>query len=88
MKFFSDKTRPVHLGPFPMERLARATGLPDLENVPAFTRMPFQLREDPENIINAMSEGQAMLDAIRDGIVNKARADVPSDPEERSNHLK
>lgn len=88
LKFFSDKTRPVQLGPFPMERLARATGLPDLEVVPAFTRMPFQLKEDPENIINAMSEGQAMLDAIRDGIVNKARADVPSDPEERSNHLK
>ncbi|WP_299472398.1 2Fe-2S iron-sulfur cluster-binding protein [uncultured Roseibium sp.] len=87
MKLFSDKTRPVHLGSFPLERLARSNGMPDFGSVPALTQMPFQ-DEDPENIINAMSEAQAMLDAIRDGIVNKARAEVPSDLEERANHLK
>ena len=31
---------------------------------------------------------QAMLDAIRDGLVNKARAEIPDDLQERSQHLK
>ena len=35
-----------------------------------------------------MREHQAMLDAIRDGLVNKVRAQCPSDPQERANHLK
>lgn len=87
MKLFSDKTRPVHLGPFPLERLVRSVEMPDFSNVPAFRQMRFRQEDNPENIINAMSEAQAMLDAIRDGIVNK-RADVPSDPRERANHLK
>ncbi|WP_421979468.1 2Fe-2S iron-sulfur cluster-binding protein [Roseibium sp.] len=87
MKLFSDKSRPAHLGPFPLERLARAAVQPDPEAVPAFRQMSFE-KPDPENIINAMSESQAMLDAIRDGIVNPARADVPADPQERANHLK
>ncbi len=29
-----------------------------------------------------------MLDAIRDGLINKAKADVPNDLAERQNHLK
>jgi len=86
VKLFSDKSRPVHLGPFPLERLARMADQPDFGPVPDFSQMQFK-HDDPENIINAMSEAQAMLDAIRDGIVNK-RADVPSDPQERANHLK
>ena len=35
-----------------------------------------------------MREHQAMLDAIRDGLVNKVQAQCPSDPQERANHLK
>ena len=35
-----------------------------------------------------MAEHQAMLDTIRDGLVNSARAEIPSDPGERSRHLK
>ena len=37
--------------------------------------------------VDAMAEHQAMLDTIRDGLVNSAVADIPSDPEERSRHL-
>ena len=29
-----------------------------------------------------------MLDAIRDGLINKVQAECPSDPQERANHLK
>ena len=35
-----------------------------------------------------MREFQAMLDAIREGFVNKAASACPDDPLERANHLK
>ena len=35
IRFFSDKNRPVHLGPFPIERLERGE-MPDLAAVPAY----------------------------------------------------
>ncbi|WIY27325.1 4Fe-4S dicluster domain-containing protein [Parasedimentitalea psychrophila] len=86
-QFFSDKNRPVHLGPFPLERLARG-GMPDLDGVPRFQPLNFRRPKLPASIVNAMGEYQAMMDAIRDGMVNKARADCPSDPTERAEHIK
>ena len=41
-----------------------------------------------ENIVNAMGEYQAMLDAIRDGMINTIEAVVPQDPQTRADHLK
>jgi len=87
LRFFSDRDRPVHLGPYPLERLARGT-MPDLAAVPAMAEVAFRRPEDPASIVNAMAEYQAMMDAIRDGLVNKARGDCPDDPVERANHLK
>lgn len=89
MKYFSDKHRPVHLGPFPLERLERAaSGVTDFSNVPVCEQLNFVDENSPENIVNAMSEAQAMLDAIRDGLINKAKAEAPNDLTERQNHLK
>ncbi len=88
IRFFSDKSRPVHLGPYPSERLARLGAMPDLAGVPATTPLSFDRPADPRSIVNAMREHQAMLDAIRDGLVNGAVADAPTDPLERANHLK
>ncbi len=88
IRFFSDKSRPVHLGPYPCERLARLSAMPDLAGVPATTPLSFDRPADPRSIVNAMREHQAMLDAIRDGLVNGAVADAPTDPLERANHLK
>ena len=51
-------------------------------------RLSFERPVDPLSIVNAMGEFQAMLDAIRDGLVNKVSAECPSDPLERANHLK
>ncbi|MGX9356859.1 reductive dehalogenase [Roseobacteraceae bacterium S113] len=87
MKLFSDARRPTHLGPYPLERLARGP-MPDLDAVPPMSKLNFHRPEDPSSIINAMNEYQAMMDAIRDGLVNKAQADAPLDLEERANHLK
>lgn len=88
VRFFSDKHRPVHFGSYPAERLARIDAAPILENCPPFEPLDFHLPEAPESIVNAMGEHQAMLDAIRDGLMNKELADCPSDLQERANHLK
>ncbi|OED37789.1 NAD-binding oxidoreductase [Chromatiales bacterium (ex Bugula neritina AB1)] len=87
VRFFSDKSRPVHLGPYPLERLARGQ-LPDLESVPAFEALSFVRPDEPLNLVNAMDEYQSMMDAIRDGFTNKTRSSIPEDPRARAEHLK
>ncbi|MGR3512759.1 MAG: reductive dehalogenase [Paracoccaceae bacterium] len=87
MRIFSDASRPVHLGPFPLERLNRCDTV-DLSNVPAFAPVSFRKPDAPEALTNAMADYQAMMDAIRDGLVNKVQAACPSDLTERANHLK
>ena len=87
MRLFSNKNRPIHLGPYRTERLPRQDDVP-LSSVPASQPLSFTRADRPRSIINAMRDHQAMLDAIRDGLVNKAVADVPNDLKERANHLK
>ena len=87
-RFFSDKDRPVHLGPYPLERLKRLTGAADLTQTPAQAALEFHRPEDPASIVNAMGEFQAMMDAIRDGFVNTQLADIPADLTARAHHLK
>ncbi|SEP24222.1 reductive dehalogenase [Salinihabitans flavidus] len=87
LRFFSDKSRPVHLGPYPLERLARGDEA-DLSQVPPMQPLDFRRLDTPYSIVNAMGEYQAMMDAIRDGFVNPSPAEVPTDPQERANHLK
>jgi reductive dehalogenase len=89
-RFFSDRHRPVHMGSFPLERLKRLENeaMPDLRRVPATIPLTFNRPDAPRSIVNAMGEYQAMMDAIRDGLVNKARSKGPDDPQERANHIK
>ena len=87
MRIFSDKRRPVHLGPYPLERLSRRSSV-DLGAVPAFEPLNFRKPEDQGSIINAMTEYQAMMDTVRDGIVNHTRSTIPEEAVERTNHLK
>ncbi|OIQ37227.1 MAG: NAD-binding oxidoreductase [Roseobacter sp. MedPE-SW] len=86
-KIFSNRKRPIHMGPFPMERLVRGP-MPDLSAVPSSQRLEFRRPTTPASIVNAMGEYQAMMDAIRDGLVNKAQASCPGDPQERADHIK
>ncbi len=85
-KLFSYAKRPVHLGPYPLEKLARQDSA-DLSSVPPMTQVSFRRPDDPLSIVNAMQEYQAMLDATREGLVKRERAVIPDDPQERSNHL-
>ena len=87
-KLFSYRSRPVHLGPYPLERLSRADGLPDVDALAPMRPAVFRRPDAPLSIVNAMGEYQAMLDAIREGLVKKERAVIPDDPETRANHLK
>ncbi len=88
IRFFSDKNRPVHMGPFPLERLARLDRMPDLAQVEPMCALSFRRPEQPESIVNAMGEFQAMMDAIRDGFVNPVASEIPANPADRANHLK
>lgn len=87
LRLFSDRTRPVHLGPYPLEKLRRVARA-DLSNVPPFHPLVFSRPDKPQSLVNAMADHQAMMDAIRDGLVNRARSAIPSPAEARSNHLK
>ena len=87
-RLFSDKDRPVHMGPYPVERLARRDGGMNLDDTPGMQPVSFRRQDAPTSIVNAMGEYQAMLDAIRDGLVNKVRAGCPDDPADRANHIK
>ncbi len=87
-RFFSDKKRPVHMGPYPLERLARTHVIPVSADIPEMRQVEFGRTRTPHSIVNAMGEYQAMLDAIRIGMVNPAVGEIPDDPVERSNHLK
>ncbi|MEO0357255.1 MAG: NAD-binding oxidoreductase, partial [Pseudomonadota bacterium] len=86
VKLFSAKARPLDLGPFPMERLARGA-MPDLANVAPMAALSWQDKR-PESLTHAMRDFQAMLDAIRDGIVNPVRGRFPDDRADRARQIK
>jgi reductive dehalogenase len=88
IKLFSYKDRPVHLGPYPLERLARRRAMLDLNAVPAMQPVPFIDDNNPESLTNAMTRYIGMFDVVRDGAVTPLPAEIPGDPQERSNHLK
>ncbi|SDG76319.1 hypothetical protein [Roseospirillum parvum] len=84
MKFFSDRTRPAHLGPFPLERLARQEHLPAVPE----ERRPRTLTL-PDTILGREIAAQmALLDPFRDSLINRTQADIPDDPEYNTRVLK
>ncbi len=88
IRFFSTKDRPFHLGPYPLERLKREATAANLAEIPAAPALDFRRLDTPHSLVNAMGEYQAMMDVLRDGIVNPEHSTAPTDPQERSNHMK
>ena len=88
IRLFSSKDRPFHLGPYPLERLRRVTGPADLSGVAPHAPLDFRRLDTPHSLVNAMGEYQAMMDVIRDGLVNPTPAAAPTDPQERADHMK
>ncbi|KIC21463.1 2Fe-2S iron-sulfur cluster-binding protein [Leisingera sp. ANG-Vp] len=87
-KLFSYRNRPVHLGPYPLETLARQAVPAGLDSIPPLQQISFRRPEAPLSIVNAMRDYQAMLDATREGLVKKECAAIPACPQERADHLK
>jgi reductive dehalogenase len=87
MRFFSYKNRPVHLGPFPLERLRRTHGASTPERLPEMEPLAFH-SDDPHSLTHAMARFMGMFDTVRDGAIVHGEAEVPSSPLERAHHLK
>ena len=87
MRYFSNRNRPFHLGPFPLEKLARTRCQPRLEDVPGDRGIDLG-GQSRESIAHAIARFLAMMDTVRDGEVNSAPAEIPDDPQERSRHFK
>ena len=86
-RFFSSNDRPIHMGPYPVEKLRRvSSGVRG--KTPKMQAVSFHHPETPDSIVNAMREYQAMMDAIRDGLINKVHSEIPDHPKERADHLK
>jgi reductive dehalogenase len=85
-RYFSEKHRAPHLGPYPSERLKRSSDA--VGPVPTMQSNQFDRTDTPHSIVNAMREYQAMMDAMRSGLINKGKSEIPTDLRERSEHLK
>jgi len=86
VRLFSTRDRPVHLGPYPLERLKRQPTLPDLSRVPPMRPLSFE-PPNPESLAHAMKRYIGMFDVVRDGTLHPP-GDIPDDPGERARHLK
>ncbi len=87
-KLFSYQNRPMHMGPYALEKLKYTKQLPNYTTLPSMAPLAFIKPAAPLSIVNAMAEYQAMMDVIRDGVVKKQVASIPESPNERSQHLK
>ena len=82
----SDQKRPIHLGPYPLERFNRNSGAAKVAGVPSMPALSFQRPERPESLAIAMGEARTMINAIEDGVVTPVSLFIPTDPRERSSH--
>ena len=87
MRLFSYRDRPVHLGPYPLERLSREAAAADLAAVTPMRPLSFD-GLDQDSIAHAMARYLAMFDLVREGAVNPLHAEVPEDLGGRAHHLK
>ncbi|MGB0969098.1 MAG: NAD-binding oxidoreductase, partial [Halocynthiibacter sp.] len=87
-KLFSYKNRPFHQGAYPLEKLTRVPTALGADQLGPQTDLSFRRPDDPLSIVNAMQEYQAMLDATREGLVKKEIAEIPTNLQDRSDHLK
>ena len=75
MRMFSYRDRPVHLGPYPLERLRRTHAAPEDSGLPPMEALRFA-HSDPESLSHAMARYMAMFDLVRDGAVNPKEGEI------------
>jgi len=87
MKLFSHKKRPVHLGPYPLERLPRMTD-PSARPEHRSSRQPAEpAAPGPVALTPAYGQYVALYDEQRTGELSPP-APIPDDPLERANNVK
>ena len=87
MRWFSDRQRPVHLGPYPHERLPRGDASDHKAALAPMQALRFDAA-DPNSLSHAMARFIGMFDVVRDGVVSALPAEITDDPLERTQHLK
>jgi len=88
MNLFSRKKRPFHLGPYPLDRLARTDQAPPVPTGPEPRALPI---DDPDNhysLANSMIDYFATFDNQRDGPVFEEKAPLPDDLDRRVINIK
>lgn len=85
---FSSRHRPMHLGPYPLERLSRSEELPEFPQREPALPLPVNNQDNPVSLANVMQEYLDVIDAMRIGTVAEERAPIPDDRQERANHMK
>ncbi len=85
MRLFSHRRRPVHLGPFPLERLPRGREIAGAKTgaLPADPNSPGE-----DGITHVIPEYQRLFARFLDGKAAPAKAPIPEDPVVRANNLK
>ncbi|MEX1146819.1 MAG: reductive dehalogenase [Sphingomonadales bacterium] len=85
MKIFSNRQRPVHMGRWPLERLARVD---DGEFPGGCLPEPDRAGVGPWSVAHVAPEYMQVFDALRGGVVAGARAPVPDDRQARADNAK
>ena len=88
MRLFSHKNRPMHLGPFPLERLARQGKAPEYPRAGKPASRQASTSDNPASMAAAFRDYIDLFDRMRLGDPAPKQAPIPSDPQERADHLK
>jgi reductive dehalogenase len=88
MRLFTHNERPVHLGAYPGEKLARQAAAPDLAGIRATGALTGDAAPAEGSLGASISKFMCALDQVREGDHNPHRAQIPQDLAERTRHLK
>ena len=88
MRLFSHKNRAVHLGPFPLERLARTDAEPEYPAPGPRRAGATEQPEQPLSLAAACRDYINLFDRMRLGDAAPKQAEIPAELTERANHLK
>tara|TARA_B100000787_G_scaffold146805_1_gene117532 strand:+ start:128 stop:358 length:231 start_codon:yes stop_codon:yes gene_type:complete len=68
---FSTRKRPFYVTAIPTKQLVQAEKIADFSNVPPTEPISFKHQTAPQFLVDAMATYQAVLDIIRNALINK-----------------
>ncbi len=88
IRLFSNRSRPPHLGPYPLELLPRTDSITGYTSENVQQPLDFSSSENPCSVSNAMPRFFQLYNSLRDGNVSQTLAPIPDGVDERTNNLK